>query len=65
MTYQAHPSDQAHLADQEPVVIEHDPHATLAPGPVDVPRWTAGAVGILLGLVVAACFAVAASAVRP
>ena len=35
MTYQARPKDQAHPADQEPVVIEHDPHATLPPGPID------------------------------
>lgn len=46
------------------MVIEHDPHATLAPGPPDVRLWTAGAVGILLGLLVAACFVVAAAATR-
>ena len=64
MTYQAHPKDQAHPADQEPVVIEHDPHATLPPGPIDTRAWTAGAVGIGLGLVIALCFVVAAGAVR-
>jgi hypothetical protein len=46
------------------VVIDHDPHASLGPGPVDVPRWTAGAVGVLLGLLMALCFVVAAGAVR-
>ena len=46
------------------MVIEHDPHATLAPGPPDARAWTAGAVGILLGLLVAACFVVAAAAAR-
>lgn len=46
------------------MVIEHDPHATLAPGPPDVRAWTAGAVGVLLGLLVAACFVVAAGAAR-
>lgn len=64
MTRQAHPADQDHPADQEPVVIEHDPHATLAPGPPDVRAWTAGAVGVLLGLLVAMCFIVAAGNVR-
>jgi hypothetical protein len=49
---------------EEVVVIEHDPHATLAPGPPDARAWTAGAVGILLGLLVAACFVVAAAAAR-
>ena len=63
MTYQAHPKDQAHPADQDVVVLEHDPHASLGPGPLDVRRWSAGAVGILLGLVVVLCFVVAAGAV--
>jgi hypothetical protein len=36
----------------------------LRPGPVDTRAWTAGAVGILLGLLVAACFVVAAAAAR-
>jgi hypothetical protein len=63
MTFQAHPKDQAHPADHDPVIIEHDPHATLGPGPIDTPAWTAGAIGILMGLFVALCFALAASAV--
>jgi hypothetical protein len=57
MTHEDHP------AEHDVVIIEHDPHATLAPGPLDVPRWTAGAVGVLLGLIIALCFAIAASAV--
>jgi hypothetical protein len=57
-------TDPHHPAQEEVVVIEHDPHATLAPGPPDVRAWTAGAVGILLGLLVAACFVVAAAAAR-
>jgi hypothetical protein len=58
MTHEDHP------AEGDVVVIEHDPHATLAPGPLDARAWTAGAVGILLGLLVAACFVVAAAATR-
>jgi len=57
-------TDPHHPAGQEVVVIEHDSHATLAPGPPDVRAWTAGAVGVLLGLLVAACFVVAAAAAR-
>jgi hypothetical protein len=56
-------TDPHHPA-EEVVVIEHDPHATLAPGPPDTRAWVAGAVGILLGLLVAACFIVAAAAAR-
>jgi hypothetical protein len=57
-------TDPHHPAAEEAVVIEHDPHATLRPGPVDTRAWTAAAVGILLGLLVAACFVVAAAAAR-
>jgi hypothetical protein len=39
-------------------------HDTEALGPIDVAAWGAGALGIALGLVVAACFLVAAAA-RP
>jgi hypothetical protein len=40
---------------------EHDDHAhpTEELGPVDVTAWGAGAVGVALGLVVAACLAFA------
>jgi hypothetical protein len=38
---------------------EHGPGEEL--GPVDVPAWTAGALGIALGLIVVACLAAAAS----
>jgi hypothetical protein len=57
-------TDPHHPGEGEVVVIEHDPHATLAPGPPDSRAWTAGGVGILLGLLVAACFVVAAAAAR-
>ncbi len=57
-------TDAHHPAEEEVVIIEHDPYATLAPGPVDTRAWTAGAVGILLGLAVALCFVVAAGAAR-
>lgn len=53
-----------HHPTEEVVVIEHDPHATLAPGPPDTRAWLAGGIGILLGLLVAACFVVAAAATR-
>jgi hypothetical protein len=52
-----------HVPEHDTVVIEHDPHATLGPGPVDVPRWSAAAVGVALGLIVALCFVAAAGAV--
>jgi hypothetical protein len=51
------------VPEHDVVVIEHDPHATLGPGPLDVPRWRAGVVGIALGLIVALCFVAAAGAV--
>jgi hypothetical protein len=54
-------TERDHTPEPDVVVIEHDPHATLGPGPLDVPRWTAAAVGIGLGLIVALCFVVAAS----
>jgi hypothetical protein len=66
MTHEArepHPRDQAHPINQDAVIIEHDPHATLPPGPIDRRAWSAGVGGILLGLLVALCFVVAASAV--
>jgi hypothetical protein len=34
------------------------------PGPIDVAAWGAGALGVGLGLVVAACFALATAAVQ-
>lgn len=44
---------------------EHDDHAhpSEALGPVDVPAWAAGAAGVLLGLVVAVCLALATGAI--
>lgn len=42
---------------------EHDDHAE-ALGPIDTRAWTAGAVGILLGLVVVACLVVATANLR-
>lgn len=37
----------------------HAEHADEELGPVDVPAWTAGAIGIALGLVVVACLVAA------
>jgi hypothetical protein len=56
-------TDRDQTAEPDVVIIEHDPHATLGPGPLDVRRWTAAAIGIGLGLIVAACFVLAAGAV--
>jgi hypothetical protein len=45
-------------------VAEHgqvDEHASAALGPVDTRAWAAALLGIALGLVVAACFLVAAA----
>lgn len=39
----------------------HPEHGAEELGPVDVPAWTAGVVGVLLGLVVVACLVVAGS----
>jgi hypothetical protein len=44
----------------------HDDHGLAdewEPGPIDVAAWGAGALGVVLGLVVAACFALATAAV--
>jgi hypothetical protein len=40
----------------------HDDHGSAALGPVDTRAWAAALLGIALGLVVAACFLVAATA---
>ncbi len=45
----------------------HDDHGLAdewEPGPIDVAAWGAGALGVVLGLVVAACFALATAAVQ-
>lgn len=48
---------------------DHDPHAADAAdaadalGPIDVFAWGAGALGIALGLVVAACFVLATATI--
>ncbi len=45
----------------------HDDHGHAAEwvlGPIDVAAWGAGALGVVLGLVVAACFAIATAAVQ-
>jgi len=45
----------------------HDDHGHAdewEPGPIDVTAWGAGALGVGLGLVVAACFALATAAVQ-
>ena len=45
----------------------HDDHGHAdewEPGPIDVTAWGAGALGVLAGLIVAACFALATAAVR-
>lgn len=52
---EAHATSAAHGADT------HDAHSE-ALGPVDVRAWGAGVLGILLGLVVVACLAIATSA---
>ena len=47
----------------------HDPHAADAAdgadalGPIDIFAWGAGALGVLLGLVVAACFVLATATI--
>lgn len=42
----------------------HDDHGHVeaALGPIDIQAWGAGAIGILLGLIVAACLAIATAA---
>jgi hypothetical protein len=45
----------------------HDDHGHAdewEPGPIDVAAWGAAALGVALGLVVAACFALATAAVQ-
>jgi hypothetical protein len=45
----------------------HDDHGLAdewEPGPIDIAAWGAGALGVGLGLVVAACFALATAAVQ-
>lgn len=67
MTSDAHDAhDPHHAPDDHGGDHGHDDHAhgdgaTL--GPVDVKAWGAGALGILLGLVVAFCFVLATSGV--
>lgn len=54
--------------DDHGVVIEHDDdraHGDLALGPMDVPAWGAGVLGVLLGLAVAAAFVLATGEIRP
>jgi hypothetical protein len=45
----------------------HDDHAHAEEplGPIDVAAWGAGAVGVLVGIVTAACFALATGALTP
>jgi hypothetical protein len=54
-----------HGADDHGVDTEHDDHAhpSEALGPVDFAAWGAGAAGVALGLVVAACLAFATGAI--
>ncbi len=40
-----------------------DEHGDELLGPIDVPAWAAGALGIALGVVTAACFALATGAI--
>jgi len=45
----------------------HDDHGLAdewEPGPIDIAAWGAGALGVGLGLVVAACFALATAAAQ-
>ena len=44
----------------------HDPHAADAAdalGPIDIYAWGAGVLGVVLGLVVAACFVLATATI--
>ncbi|HEU4672108.1 MAG TPA: hypothetical protein VFS32_04350 [Candidatus Limnocylindrales bacterium] len=52
--------DAAHHA---AVIDDHDDHAHMgeALGPVDLTAWTVGVLGVVLGLVVAVCFALASA----
>jgi hypothetical protein len=40
-------------------------HAEEPLGPIDVAAWGAGAIGVLVGVVTAACFALATGALTP
>ena len=42
---------------------DHDANAGDAHGPIDVFAWGAGALGVVLGLVVAACFVLATATI--
>lgn len=54
-------ADDHHRTDDHGDDAEHDDHAHAEEplGPIDVPTWTAGAVGVLLGLAVVLAFAMA------
>ena len=43
----------------------HDAEASEPLGPIDPLAWGAGALGVVLGLVIAACFAIATSGLGP
>jgi ABC-type Zn2+ transport system substrate-binding protein/surface adhesin len=54
-------ADDHHRADDHGEDTEHDDHAHAEEplGPIDVPAWSAGVAGVLLGLAVAVAFILA------
>ena len=63
MTTSTHDAHDAH--DAGDAHDAHDSHADAADalGPIDVFAWGAGALGVALGLVVAACFVLATATI--
>lgn len=54
-------ADAGHAADQD----DDHGHATVGLGPVDWSAWTAGAVGVAIGLITALCFVLATAGIAP
>ena len=58
-TAPAHGAPAAHAAHAAPAHDDHEAEHGDSLGPVDTAQWAAGAIGVVVGLAVAACFVLA------
>jgi len=57
------PTQEPHAVDDGGDAHGGDEHSDQPLGPIDLPAWAAGALGIVVGVVTAACFAFSTGAI--